>query len=72
MKLTPEKPFVFLLGTKYPALVFTGQVYTNNITKSSAYLLIFLSFVRDFRSTSCCFSGVLFALITASQQNSVI
>lgn len=34
MKLTGEKSFISLLGSKYPALVFTGQVYTNEIPKS--------------------------------------
>lgn len=34
MKLTRGKSFISLLGSKYPALVFTGQVYTNDIQKS--------------------------------------
>lgn len=34
MKLTGEKSFISLFGSKYPALVFTRQVYTNEIPKS--------------------------------------
>lgn len=51
MKLTGEKSFISLLGSKYPALVFTGQVYTNEIPKSITssvdfFPLVFFPVVR--------------------------